>query len=777
MKLRQKLAVALATAMAVTTVPVITMAASSNSLVKSVIKVKEDTNFMEASTAPALRIKFNEVTGGQKEVFYLTLKNAEWTTEQVRLMNEAIECDNGSVEITRQGSKTARVSYNPAHNETDQVLRLPIFVQAKGGDATIAIETQGSTSTSVSEGSWVFASTVDEDEVATVTCASPKAIYKSGEIADITFKEAFTGAIGTDTYMAKVDINHGDFEFSLPATMKEGSTKYKVTKKSGTYKATSDKDGDYYKYILDSTYVEYKYGFADGGNSNITVYLSSDGDSMYVELNGGNKTPDSIGQIKLKNLKVKSTEKAPKEGDLTIDVEGDVEDATLTVAKVAAYGVSISTEDDKIEEVIGGRNEDVTFILSENVDDSFTKDREVTFKLDKGYFTDKGSDDDERLDMLVENMKIKIYNDGDLEKTISDADVLKEIITDFDTSDDSINNFEITIPADWITSDIDEIKIETEVYAKLDSDGDVKLSVEGRGITDTAEGVIAKIIRPFTITMDEAATLKVGLKDQFTGKLTIKESDSDMFRSGEFFYITLPTDKGMTYEDEPTVKVTSGDLELDDIDTCTYNGDSAIKFKVKRASNTASTVEITNFKITADRTVPQGSYNVNLKGPGVSENADWDLEVKDFIVIGTPNTEDIASSLASNGLEKATVKFVVGETKYTVNDESKTMDAASYIQAPGYTMIPMRYVAEAFGVPATDIVFSNGTATFFAGTRTIQLTNGSDVAVVNGASVKLGTKVVVKDGRTYVPVGEIARILGIATNWDSSTKTATFENK
>ena len=92
-------------------------------------------------------------------------------------------------------------------------------------------------------------------------------------------------------------------------------------------------------------------------------------------------------------------------------------------------------------------------------------------------------------------------------------------------------------------------------------------------------------------------------------------------------------------------------------------------------------------------------------------------------------------------------------------------------------MIPVRYVASAFGVAPQDILFSNSTATFFAGSRTIQLKAGSDIAIVNGASIKLAAKVVIKDGRTYAPVGEIARILGISASWDATNKVATFENK
>ena len=77
MKLRQKLAVVLASAMTVTAVPVVTMAASTNSLTKETVKVQEDCEFTNSSTANALKIKFTD-NNDEDETFYLDLDNADW---------------------------------------------------------------------------------------------------------------------------------------------------------------------------------------------------------------------------------------------------------------------------------------------------------------------------------------------------------------------------------------------------------------------------------------------------------------------------------------------------------------------------------------------------------------------------------------------------------------------------------------------------------------------------------------------------------------------------
>ena len=87
MKLRQKLAVVLASAMVVTAVPVVTMAASTNSLSRETLKVKKDCEFTEIGTANALKIKFTD-NNDNDEIFYLDLDNAEWNEDVLKMAVE-----------------------------------------------------------------------------------------------------------------------------------------------------------------------------------------------------------------------------------------------------------------------------------------------------------------------------------------------------------------------------------------------------------------------------------------------------------------------------------------------------------------------------------------------------------------------------------------------------------------------------------------------------------------------------------------------------------------
>ena len=125
-------------------------------------------------------------------------------------------------------------------------------------------------------------------------------------------------------------------------------------------------------------------------------------------------------------------------------------------------------------------------------------------------------------------------------------------------------------------------------------------------------------------------------------------------------------------------------------------------------------------------------------------------------------------------LYKSSIQFKIGEKSYSSYGKTKEMDAAAYIEEPGYTMVPIRYVAEAIGIYDEDISYINGELYFRYNGRTIQLTTGSPIARINQAEIKMAAPVVIKDGRSYAPIGEVAKILGLSKEWNSHTQTAIF---
>ncbi|MGG3283240.1 copper amine oxidase N-terminal domain-containing protein [Paenibacillus solani] len=94
----------------------------------------------------------------------------------------------------------------------------------------------------------------------------------------------------------------------------------------------------------------------------------------------------------------------------------------------------------------------------------------------------------------------------------------------------------------------------------------------------------------------------------------------------------------------------------------------------------------------------------------------------------------------------------------------------------GRTMIPLRALADGFGFEVTwkpseqKIVLEKGN-------QTIILFIGQSEMQVDGKKVALENAVpMIKNGVTFLPVRQLAEVLGVKVNWDNKTRTATFSD-
>lgn len=706
MKLRQKLAVVLASAMVVTAVPVVTMAAST-SAVSKVVTVAEDK--VLGDEAPVLSIKLQHgFTTSQS--FYLALENAKWNADTtVEVTNKAGQKVGKLTAI--KDAKDATVSFEFAEGATlkaDDTLYISLKGVKVTGEAKVTVDAAG---TEIDNATLTFAN--KSDSKATVTAKDAKTFYTTTtageEVGTIVITEAVVGSFASADKADRtitIDLEHGDYEF-----------------------------------LNDTLTLTGKRGFTNVSVAGAEVTLNTDKDRLTIVLPQMDKATQ-VGTFEISGIKVKSIDKTPEAGDLEVTVEGKndtkVASTTVKVATVAEYGTQLTVAEKK--DVVSGKDTKVKITYKETTKDSVGKS-DVEFVLNQGYI-EKSS--------VTALGATPIYKDKDAEKKQDDKKIIGFTITT--TADD-------TKAEKFI--DAKEIKIRTE----LDMTGEIILSTSGRYVEDQ-QVVVAEVKPNFTVKA-EAMTLKVGQSKQVGGKFVITEDKAGALDKSSVITLELPTEDGISFTELPEVTVDGAKAKVEWKDKTSK---SAINVTLTKSSKeTPATITVEGLEVKVDRTVAQGTYDLKLSINGYEGT----LKSKDFFVVGTPNTEE----LAANGLPKGTATFTINSAEYTVNGKVATMDATAYIQDPGYTMVPVRYVATAFGVNPQDILYSNGTATIFAGSRTIQLTAGSDVAVVNGASIKLATKVVVKNGRTYAPVGEIARILGVSVNWDSASKVATFENK
>lgn len=723
MKIRQKIAMLLAAAMTLTAVPMVTMAATSLSITKSIqIAEKDDpvTNY--------LKVELDDATTGTF-MFFVNIENAEFDGEEE---DTPVTLKKGAGTVTyshKDESKEMVVEVSNIAEEEEEFI-LPLKVILKGGDATVAVD--GNESVVKDMGPVVFART--SDSKAKVTVGDAESIYAEKKtVAKITIEEPFKDILTKGNEVIKFTIRHSDYKFvSDDMDQVKGEKGFTNDTTLGSLEIDSDDDG-----IIEFT---------------PSLAASS----------------PAAGRLTFE-FELKSTVKNPATGKLDVKVTGkNIDDATVTVAEVKDYGTIIEMDDKKVVDVVAGQKEEITFKVKEAVANTFVEERSFDIEFENGFLLPKKDSDTYDAEAALKTALAGVLDD--------DLTFVSAILDD----DDYVIGFTVEINDGALDSD-DTAEFEIEdlpVYIPLGYSGDVTVTASGRALGYDASTVAINALEAIKVT-SAPMTLKVGLKSQIGGKLVIAETDKAIIKQGEFIYVKLDDSKtAISLEDEGDIKVTSGDLVLD-LDA-TKIKDDVLLIKVKRESTEASTITIENIEIYTDRTVPQGTFDVKIGGKALAK--EWstaddatnkDLKVKEFIIVGTPNTED----LATNGLKKGTSSFVIGSSKYVVNGIEAEMDGAPYIDN-GRTMVPVRYVANALGVPGTDIYFAAGTATVIAGSKTVSLTVGDKVAKLNGVAARtMVSAPVVKDGRTYVPVAEIGALLGVEAAWDSATQTATFTNK
>ena len=124
--------------------------------------------------------------------------------------------------------------------------------------------------------------------------------------------------------------------------------------------------------------------------------------------------------------------------------------------------------------------------------------------------------------------------------------------------------------------------------------------------------------------------------------------------------------------------------------------------------------------------------------------------------------------------EAQKVEFELGKTYFTKGGVTYKMDVAPYADSKGSIMVPLRYLAVGLGMNEGAIRYDSGVVYLDYKGRSVELTIGSTTAMVNGVPIELQVPITVVGTRSYAPIGEIAKILGVNKAWDNQRKVATF---
>jgi len=124
------------------------------------------------------------------------------------------------------------------------------------------------------------------------------------------------------------------------------------------------------------------------------------------------------------------------------------------------------------------------------------------------------------------------------------------------------------------------------------------------------------------------------------------------------------------------------------------------------------------------------------------------------------------------------LSFASSNINVTINGvEVIFPDAKPFIDAKaGRTMIPVRFIAEGL---KSEVKWNaeDRVVCINKGDNNIQLTIGSNIAIVNNESIKLDTEAIIHEDRTYVPLRFVSEQLGAEVYWDNSTRTVIIKEE
>ena len=504
--------------------------------------------------------------------------------------------------------------------------------------------------------------------------------------------------------------------------------------------------------------------------------------------------------LKITGLKVEATSaKAGAVATLKVYADGN-DTVSVEVAKVVDSAVVMSVDKDADVPVIySGVNVKNTGITSssdhealevtvkETFPGAWDDAKDFTFKLPQGvYIADVQSISADN--MQVDN--VQTWFEGAYDKG------------DYETLTFKRRTWTETDPS---KKDKAELKFTLVLVADPNFEGDVTVTLTGDALKEQ-KVTVAKFVKPFTVEAKQNDMQIDYRNTKVPTDVVIKEAEAGLWDKNTTFALSL--DK-INFDDDAKVTVDSkSGLKVKDVKTTK----GVVTFKVdSKSDDKPAEVTVSGLTLFMDRNLPAGAYDLDVFSPAMLGAADGNRETvtdqkapiadngflsQDILGKSTSKrvvadiNDDFYSTTAKAGFvniitagredtDSFTTKVVVpvGE-KYIVSGENKVeIDVPAYINANGYTMLPLRAVAVALGINTNNVLWDQNTrtATIMYGSKIINMTYGQKVVYVNGAMIPATASVEIKDNRMFLGMRDLGNALGVTDiTWDQATKTATL---
>ncbi len=485
-----------------------------------------------------------------------------------------------------------------------------------------------------------------------------------------------------------------------------------------------------------------------------------------------------------------------KETDLIADTISETADAVVA-AKVVADEITVSVdEDDDLPVIYSGvnvKNDGIT-------DDSDHEALEVTIEEPTGGVLDAKKALTMELPDGVYVTDVK-FGDKDFIEGKSADEATKVFKAAYKKGDYETFDFaRRTLKATNDGADAGKLEFTLTLVAEPGFTGDVTLKVEGAGMDKAQEVKIAKFVSPYTVEAAQNDLIIDYRNTKVPTNIVVKEAEEGLWKKNSEFVFGVDKFEDKDFEDDATYKEDDkSGLEVKTIK-------NKLGFKVdKESSDAAAAVTISDISLYMSRNLAAGAYDLTLDTTGskafmkemvygykapvdpddltvktegtvsdkyYNNDVDFGHTVKEgFINIITAGRDQDDASFTKK------VVVPVGEKYLIAGEEQVALDVPAYISAQGYTMLPVRAVATALGINNNNVLWNQAsrTVTILYGQRIITMVAGQKVVTVNGNTIPASATVQIKDGRTFLPMRDLATALGVTDiTWDAATKTATM---
>lgn len=339
-----------------------------------------------------------------------------------------------------------------------------------------------------------------------------------------------------------------------------------------------------------------------------------------------------------------------------------------------------------------------------------------------------------------------------------------------------------------------ELKFTLKLVAEPGFTGDVTLKVDGAGLDKAQEVKIAKFVSPYTVEASQNDLIIDYRNTKVPTNIVVKEAEEGLWKKDSKFIFDI---EKMEMEDDATYTVDDkSDMEVKTIK-------NELGFKVdSESSDAAAAVTISDISLYMGRSLAAGAYDLTLDTTGSDKF--MTEAVFGYTLSGEVNTKTEGTvsdkyydndehfghtvkegfvNIITAGRDQDDASFTkkvvvpVGEKYLIAGEEQVALDVPAYISAAGYTMLPVRAVATALGINNNNVLWNQAsrTVTILYGQRIITMVAGQKVVTVNGNTIPASATVQIKDGRTFLPMRDLATALGVTDiTWDAATKTATM---